>query len=92
MTIAATIEAKLTDAFAPLSLTVIDESHMHAGHAGARPAGETHFRVDIVAAAFAGQSRVARQRQVYALLADEFAAGLHALSIKALTPDELTNP
>ncbi len=92
MTIAATIEAKLTDAFAPLSITVIDESHMHAGHAGARPAGETHFRVDIVAAAFAGQSRVARQRQVYALLADEFAAGLHALSIRALTPDELPNP
>lgn len=88
MTIAADIEAKLTDALQPLRLTVIDESHLHAGHAGARPQGETHFRVEIVADIFAGQSRVDRQRQVYALLDQEFAAGVHALSIKALTPGE----
>ncbi len=88
MTVAADIEAKLTAALQPLRLTVIDESHLHAGHAGARPQGESHFRVEIVAQIFAGQSRVDRQRRIYALLDQQFAAGLHALSIKALTPDE----
>ncbi len=88
MTIADVIETKLTADLAPLRLTVVDESHLHAGHAGARPSGESHFSVEIVAEAFVGESRVARQRRIYALLADEFAAGLHALSIRALTPDE----
>ena len=88
MTIAAAIEAKLTAGLQPLMLTIVDQSHLHAGHSGARPEGETHFRVEIVADVFAGQSRVARQRQVYALLADEFDAGLHALSIRAITPGE----
>lgn len=77
------IRASLTTRFAPVALEVIDESHKHAGHAGARPEGETHFRVRIVAAAFADMPRVARHRAVTSALADEFDAGLHALSIDA---------
>ena len=60
----------------------------HAGHAGARPEGETHFSVTIVSAAFIGQSRVARQRLVYQTLADELATRVHALSLTTLAPDE----
>jgi BolA protein len=86
--IAAAIERKLTDAFAPARLAVIDESHRHAGHAGARPEGETHFRVELVSAAFAGQSRVARQRLVYAALADELRTHVHALQLTTLAPGE----
>lgn len=81
------IAASLTASFAPQTLEVVDESHRHAGHAGARPEGETHFKVRIVSAAFAGLSRVARHRAVTAALAGEFAAGLHALSIDAQAPD-----
>lgn len=80
------IEAKLTEAFSPSAITVIDESHLHAGHAGARPEGETHFRVEIEAAAFAGQSRVAAQRAVYDVLADELATTVHALALNARAP------
>lgn len=82
------IEAALRAALAPEALAVIDESHRHAGHAGARPEGETHYRVEITAAAFAGQSRVARQRAVYDLLKEELATGLHALSVAAKAPGE----
>ena len=82
------IRAKLTDALAPSRLTLHDESHRHAGHAGARPEGETHFRVEIVAAAFAGKSRIARQRLVYAVLAEELAGPVHALSVVTLAPNE----
>jgi len=88
MGVAATIEAKLRAALAPARLTLIDESELHKGHAGHRPGGESHFRVEIVAAAFAGQSRLARQRRVYALLAAELQAGVHALSLTTLTPQE----
>jgi BolA family transcriptional regulator, general stress-responsive regulator len=88
MTMAQRIEAKLTAAFRPERLAIHDESHRHAGHAGWRPGGETHFRVEIVAAAFAGQSRVARQRAVYAALAEELAGGVHALQLTALAPEE----
>lgn len=77
------IAASLTRRFAPEALDVIDESDRHAGHAGAAPGGETHFRVRIVSAAFAGQTRVARHRAVTDALAAEFAGGLHALSINA---------
>ena len=84
------IDGKLRAALAPDRLEIVDESSRHAGHAGWREGGETHFRVEIVSAAFAGQSRVARQRQVYALLRDEFAGGLHALALTTLTPDEVT--
>ena len=88
MTIAETIRRKLTERLAPSQLEVVDESHRHAGHAGARPEGETHFAVTIVAAAFAGLNRVARQRLVYGLLADELSGRVHALSLTTLAPDE----
>ena len=67
---------------------VHDESHLHAGHAGARSGGESHFRALVVAARFEGKSQVERQRMVYDLLAEEMSGGIHALSIKAITPDE----
>lgn len=76
------IEAALRAAFAPESVEVIDESGLHAGHAGARPEGETHVRVRMRAASLAGLSRVARQRAVNDVLAPEFAAGLHALALE----------
>lgn len=82
------ISAKLTAALAPQSLVVTDESHLHEGHGGWREGGNTHFRIDVVSAAFAGKSRVERHRMVNALLADEFARGLHALAIKAAAPEE----
>ena len=69
-------------------IEVTDESHLHAGHAGAQPGGETHYNVVVVASQFDGQSRVNRQRGVYALLDAEFSTGLHALSVRALTPGE----
>ena len=89
MTVAETIRKKLIDAFAPTVLDIEDESHRHAGHSGARPEGETHFRVTIVSAAFAGLSRVARQRRVYAVLSQELMDRVHALSLTALAPDEM---
>ncbi|MDX2232860.1 MAG: BolA family protein [Hyphomonadaceae bacterium] len=73
----------MTTRFSPSALEVVDESHKHAGHAGAAPGGETHFTVRIVAAEFADLSRVARHRAVTAALAGEFDTGLHALSIDA---------
>jgi BolA protein len=88
VTVAETIRDKLTGRFAPTRLIIVDESHRHAGHAGARPEGETHFAVTIVAAAFAGLNRVARQRLVYETLADELATRVHALSLTTRAPDE----
>ena len=92
MAVADTIRQKLTTAFAPATLEVVDESHRHAGHAGAARSdgviGETHFHVRIVSAAFDGVSRVERQRRVYAALADELKTTVHALSLAALTPAE----
>ncbi len=82
------IAEKLTKAFTPERLTVTDESHLHAGHAGAPSGGESHFYVDIVAEAFAALSRVARHRAVNAALADELAGPVHALRIAARTPEE----
>jgi BolA protein len=79
---------KLTQTFAPSRLEVIDDSHRHAGHAGARPGGESHFQVVIQAAAFEGLSRIERQRRIHAALADELAGTVHALSVKALAPGE----
>ena len=84
-----TIVAKLTEAFAPASLRVVDESDQHAGHAGHRPGGETHFRVHIVSAAFRGKSRIERHRMVNAALATELAGGIHALAIHAAAPEDL---
>jgi BolA family transcriptional regulator, general stress-responsive regulator len=80
------ITNKLTKAFAPQSLAVVDESHLHAGHAGHRQEGETHFRVTIVAEAFRGKSRVERHRMINAILAAELAGHVHALAIHASTP------
>lgn len=88
MTVADAIRRKLTDRFAPTRLEIEDQSHRHAGHEGARPEGETHFSVTIVAAAFVGQNRVARQRLVYQTLAEELRARVHALSLTTLTPEE----
>jgi len=88
VSVAETIRNKLTDRFAPARLVILDESHRHAGHAGARPEGETHFAVTIVASAFAGLNRVARQRLVYETLADELATRIHALSLTTLATGE----
>jgi BolA protein len=88
VTVAETIRDKLTGRFAPSRLVILDESHRHAGHAGARPEGETHFAVTIVAPAFKGLNRVARQRLVYETLAEELATRIHALSLTTLAPDE----
>ena len=77
------IQRSLSETFDPEVLDVIDDSHKHAGHAGASPEGETHYTVIIKAKAFAGQSRVAMQRAVLDTLKPEFESGLHALSIKA---------
>ena len=88
MTVREQIEKKLKAQFAPTSLEVIDESHLHAGHVVARPEGETHFRVRLVSDHFAGQNRVARQRSIYRCLAEELAGPVHALALTALTPEE----
>ncbi|WP_417487484.1 BolA family protein [Maricaulis sp.] len=81
--VAVRIENKLQKAFTPSALTVTDDSHLHAGHAGARPGGESHFTVDIVASRFDGLSRVARHRLVNEALAEELAGPIHALVIRA---------
>lgn len=79
---------KLRNAFAPDHLDVADESHLHAGHAGHRPGGETHFRLHIVSPAFEGKTRIERHRLINAALALELAGPVHALAIKAQTPAE----
>ena len=82
------IQQKLGAAFQPSRLEIEDDSARHAGHAGARPGGESHFNVVIVSGLFEGQGRVARQRSVYSALAEELAGPVHALSLKALAPGE----
>jgi BolA protein len=82
------IRDKLTAAFQPTRLEIQDDSANHHGHAGARPGGESHFNVLIEADAFAGQSKVARQRMVYRALSAELAGPIHALSLKAFAPGE----
>ncbi len=79
------IEEKLAAALSPSELVVENESGMHA----VKPGSETHFKVLVVSATFAGQSRIDRQRRVYAILKDELAGRLHALTMRALTPEEL---
>ncbi|HMB10141.1 BolA family protein [Saliniramus sp.] len=88
MSMQSLIEIRLRETLAPSQLSVIDESHLHAGHAGWREGGETHFRVEITADAFAGQNRVARHRMVNTALAEAFDRGLHALAVKARAPGE----
>jgi BolA family transcriptional regulator, general stress-responsive regulator len=87
-TVQHTITNKLREAFTPESLDVIDESHLHEGHAGHRPGGETHFRINIVSEAFEGKSRIERHRMINATLAAELAGPVHALAIKAQAPNE----
>jgi BolA protein len=82
------ITQKLTEAFAPARLEVIDESHQHAGHAGHRPGGETHYRVYIVSDAFQGKSRLERHRMINETLSSELKGGVHALAIHANAPGE----
>lgn len=83
------IESRLHAAFAPVQLTVVDDSHRHHGHQGARPGGESHYSVEIVSEAFVGKSRIDRHRMVNAALADEIAPDrIHALAITARTPAE----
>jgi BolA protein len=79
---------KLREAFRPESLEVKDESHLHEGHAGHRPGGETHFRVYIVSQAFEGKSRIERHRMINAVLAAELAGSVHALALHASAPGE----
>jgi BolA protein len=85
---ARTIRSKLAEAFTPQTLEIVDDSARHAGHAGSRPGGETHFNLVIVAAAFEGLGRVERQRRINRVLAEELAGPVHALSIRALAPGE----
>ena len=85
------ITEKLTQALTPAHLEVIDESHLHAGHSGTRPEGETHFRFRIVASAFAGLSRLQRQRKVMELLSEELQGPVHALAMRLKTPEEAAN-
>jgi len=86
MTPSAAIRELLTAALAPSELLIEDDSAQHAGHAGAREGG--HYTVTIVSAAFAGQAPLARHRMVYAALGDLRALGVHALAIRARTPEE----
>ena len=82
------ITDKLNEAFKPESLNVVDESHLHEGHAGHRPGGETHFRVYIVSPAFQGKSRIERHRMINTALTAELAGSVHALAIHAQAPGE----
>ncbi len=82
------IREKLTAAFSPEQLDIIDESHLHAGHPGARSGGG-HFVATIVSIDFTGQNMLARHRMVYDALGEMMDTDIHALSIKALTPEEL---
>ena len=84
------IEKRLAEALKPQSLRVVDESHLHAGHSGARPEGETHFRLYIVSSAFESKGRIDRHRAVHEILADELAGPVHALAIHASAPGEQT--
>ena len=99
MSIADTIERKLRAALKPSRLELVDDSHRHAGHAGAREheagrqgarasGGETHFRLEVEAQAFKGMSRVARHRLVYDLLKEELSGGVHALALVTRAPGE----
>jgi BolA protein len=83
-----TITKKLTEAFAPQSLKVEDESHRHEGHAGHRPGGQTHFRVYIVSELFKGMTRLQRHRLINEALSSELRGGVHALAIHADAPGE----
>jgi len=86
--VAEKITEKITKALEPTQISVEDESHLHAGHAGARPEGQTHFGVKVVSAQFTGMTLVNRHRLINEALAEELKGPIHALAIKALSPDE----
>ena len=86
--IAKSLESKLLSGLSPTDLQVVDDSARHAGHAGSREGGESHFNITVTSAAFTGLSRVQRQRLVYGLLSDELAGPVHALSLTTRAPDE----
>ncbi len=86
MRVAELIEQKLRDALSPQEIEVIDQSYLHVGHAGAREGGESHFRIRVVSAAFDGKTRVARQRMINQILADELKEQIHALSMDLSAP------
>ena len=88
MTVKSVIENKLAEGLKPRRLSIVDESHKHAGHAGHRPGGETHFRVYVVSESFRGKSRLERHRMVNETLAGELQGGVHALAIHANAPGE----
>lgn len=90
MSVTARIQAKLAEALNPSQLDLVDESAMHAGHAAMKglAAGETHFRLTVVAESFRGLPRLQRQRLIYRILAEELAGPVHALAVTAMTPDE----
>ena len=88
MSVTSTIRAKLTQAFQPVRLEVINESHLHAGHRNSPGTGESHFRVLIVSPLFAGKSRLARHRLVNEALAAELRGGIHALALELRAPGE----
>ncbi|HEY2048559.1 MAG TPA: BolA family protein [Caulobacteraceae bacterium] len=86
--VASAIRDKLTAALSPTLLQIDDESARHAGHAGSREGGESHFHVTVESQAFAGQSAVSRQRRVYQVLAEELKGPVHALSLTLRAPGE----
>lgn len=88
MSVAEQMRRKLELALSPAELEIADDSHLHAGHAGARPGGESHFRIRVVASAFRGLTRVERQRRIYAVLTEELAGPVHALQITASAPED----
>lgn len=86
--VAETMRVKLEAALSPEHLDIVDDSESHRGHGGYREGGESHFNMEIVAGAFAGASRVARQRMVFDVLSEELAGPVHALSLRCLAPGE----
>lgn len=88
MSVVESIRDKLTATLSPIHVELVDESALHAGHAGARPEGESHFRLIVVSDRFKGHGRLERQRMIYQALDELMQSDIHALSIKALTPDE----
>lgn len=88
MTVQKEMERRLQEALAPTRLEVVNESALHAGHAGDDGSGESHFRITVESAAFAGRSRIERQRMVNRALSDLLAGRVHALALRCLAPGE----
>jgi BolA protein len=86
------IREKLTKAFAPAALEIVNDSARHAGHAGSPGTGESHFSIKVVSASFAGKSRLERHRMVNEVLAEELKGKIHALAVSALAPEERSRP